>query len=86
MLAFGRRYGLVGRNGLGKTTLLRMISNRQLHIPSHITVLHVEQEVVGDDTPAIQSVLECDLIREGLLQREKEISTAINAGYSDKNK
>lgn len=25
-LAFGRRYGLVGRNGLGKTTLLRMIS------------------------------------------------------------
>lgn len=80
MLAFGRRYGLVGRNGLGKTTLLRMISNRQLHIPSHITVLHVEQEVIGDDTPAIQSVLECDLIREGLLQREKEISAAINAG------
>jgi ATP-binding cassette subfamily F protein 3 len=25
-LAYGRRYGLVGRNGLGKTTLLRMIS------------------------------------------------------------
>lgn len=25
-LAAGRRYGLVGRNGLGKTTLLRMIS------------------------------------------------------------
>lgn len=25
-LAFGRRYGFVGRNGLGKTTLLRMIS------------------------------------------------------------
>uniref|UniRef100_A0A8D8U455 ATP-binding cassette sub-family F member 3 n=1 Tax=Cacopsylla melanoneura TaxID=428564 RepID=A0A8D8U455_9HEMI len=26
VLAFGRRYGLVGRNGLGKTTLLRLIS------------------------------------------------------------
>lgn len=26
MLSFGRRYGLIGRNGLGKTTLLRMIS------------------------------------------------------------
>lgn len=25
-LAYGRRYGLVGRNGIGKTTLLRMIS------------------------------------------------------------
>lgn len=28
-LAFGRRYGLIGRNGLGKTTLLRMISRYQ---------------------------------------------------------
>lgn len=44
-LAFGRRYGLVGRNGLGKTTLLRMISSGQLRIPSHISILHVEQEV-----------------------------------------
>ena len=26
IMAFGRRYGLVGRNGLGKTTLLRAIS------------------------------------------------------------
>lgn len=25
-LAYGRRYGLVGRNGLGKTTLLRALS------------------------------------------------------------
>jgi len=30
LLSFGRRYGLVGRNGLGKTTLLRMIAERQL--------------------------------------------------------
>lgn len=80
MLAFGRRYGLVGRNGLGKTTLLRMISNRQLHISTHISVLHVEQEVVGDDTPAIESVLECDFVREALLKREREISAALNAG------
>lgn len=83
MLAFGRRYGLVGRNGLGKTTLLRMISNRQLHIPTHISVLHVEQEVVGDDTPAIESVLECDFVREALLKREREISAALNAGSTD---
>ena len=41
----GCRYGFVGRNGLGKTTLLRMISEKQLMIPSHISVLHVEQEV-----------------------------------------
>lgn len=80
MLACGRRYGLVGRNGLGKTTLLRMISAKQLKIPSHISILHVEQEVVGDDTIALQSVLECDTVRENLLRREKEITIAINNG------
>lgn len=80
VLAFGRRYGLVGRNGLGKTTLLRMISAKQLKIPSHISILHVEQEVVGDDTIALQSVLECDTVRENLLRREKEITAAINNG------
>ncbi|VVC28242.1 ABC transporter-like,P-loop containing nucleoside triphosphate hydrolase,AAA+ ATPase domain,ABC- [Cinara cedri] len=79
-LACGRRYGLVGRNGLGKTTLLRMISGGQLRIPSHISILHVEQEVVGDDTPALESVLECDFVRHRLLTREKEVNTLIANG------
>ncbi|XP_032659748.1 ATP-binding cassette sub-family F member 3 [Chelonoidis abingdonii] len=79
-LAFGRRYGLVGRNGLGKTTLLKMLANRSLRIPSHISILHVEQEVAGDETPALQSVLECDTTRESLLQEERELTARINAG------
>lgn len=47
----------------------------ELRIPSHISILHVEQEVVGDDTPAIESVLSCDTKRERLLQEEKEITS-----------
>lgn len=31
---------------LGKSTLLRHISQRHLPIPQHIRILHVEQEVV----------------------------------------
>lgn len=77
-LSAGRRYGLVGRNGIGKTTLLKMLSSRNLQFPSHITVLHVEQEVVGDDTDAIQSVLECDTVRENLLREECEIRKKID--------
>lgn len=79
-LAYGRRYGLVGRNGLGKTTLLKMIASRNLRIPSHISILHVEQEVAGDDTPALQSVLECDTTRESLLTEEKELTARVNSG------
>lgn len=45
-MAFGRRYGLVGQNGIGKSTLLRALSRRELAIPTHISILHVEQEVV----------------------------------------
>jgi ATP-binding cassette subfamily F protein 3 len=44
-LAFGRRYGLVGQNGIGKSTLLRALARRELAIPVHISILHVEQEV-----------------------------------------
>lgn len=76
-LAFGRRYGLVGRNGIGKSTLLRMLSSGHLKIPSHISVLHVEQEVIGDDTLALESVLECDELRHSLLKEEKALTAAI---------
>ncbi|XP_030312066.1 ATP-binding cassette sub-family F member 3 isoform X2 [Calypte anna] len=82
-LAFGRRYGVVGRNGLGKTTLLKMIASRSLRIPSHISILHVEQEVEGDETPALQSVLECDTTRESLLQEERDLTAKINAGRGE---
>ncbi|NXG30949.1 ABCF3 protein, partial [Dromaius novaehollandiae] len=82
-LAFGRRYGLVGRNGLGKTTLLKMIASQSLRIPSHISILHVEQEVAGDETPALHSVLECDTTRESLLQEERELTARVNAGRGE---
>ncbi|XP_065186407.1 ATP-binding cassette sub-family F member 3-like [Sycon ciliatum] len=76
VMSFGRRYGLVGRNGMGKSTLLRAIASRSLRIPPHISVLHVEQEVVGDNTSALDSVLECDVERKELLQREQELTGA----------
>ncbi|XP_012235456.2 ATP-binding cassette sub-family F member 3 isoform X1 [Linepithema humile] len=76
-LTFGRRYGLIGRNGLGKTTLLRMISSKQLRIPLHVRVLHVEQEVAGNETSALESVLECDYERSALLSQEANLQAAI---------
>lgn len=45
----------------------------QLKIPPGISVLHVEQEVVGDETLAIDSVLEADTVRTALLQEEKQL-------------
>ncbi|AWO99496.1 putative ATP-binding cassette sub-family F member 3 [Scophthalmus maximus] len=82
-LATGRRYGLIGRNGLGKTTLLKMLASRSLRVPAHISILHVEQEVAGDETAALQSVLESDALREGLLGEEKRLNARLANGTAD---
>lgn len=50
-LAYGHRYGLVGRNGVGKSTLLRALSRREVPVPTHISILHVEQEVCAAAVP-----------------------------------
>lgn len=76
ILAQGRRYGLVGRNGIGKSTLLRHIAGRQLDgLPAALTILHVEQEVRGDETPALQAVLDADVRRSALLAEERRLQT-----------
>ncbi|KAH8808604.1 P-loop containing nucleoside triphosphate hydrolase protein [Xylogone sp. PMI_703] len=73
-LAYGRRYGLVGQNGIGKSTLLRALARREVAIPTHISILHVEQEITGDDTPALQAVLDADVWRKHLLAEQEKIT------------
>ncbi|KAK3384376.1 P-loop containing nucleoside triphosphate hydrolase protein [Lasiosphaeria ovina] len=73
-LSYGHRYGLVGHNGVGKSTLLRALSRRELPIPTHISILHVEQEITGDDTPALQAVLDADVWRKVLLKEQAHIT------------
>ncbi|KAI6133867.1 P-loop containing nucleoside triphosphate hydrolase protein [Pisolithus croceorrhizus] len=86
-LAYGRRYGLVGRNGVGKSTLLRHIAMREVAIPPHITILFVEQEIVGDDTTALDSVLKADVWRDHLLKEEAALNAKLaelESGGDDK--
>uniref|UniRef100_A0A8C6A290 ATP-binding cassette sub-family F member 1 n=1 Tax=Marmota marmota marmota TaxID=9994 RepID=A0A8C6A290_MARMA len=76
----GRRYGLVGPNGKGKTTLLKHIANRALSIPPNIDVLLCEQEVVADETPAVQAVLRADTKRLKLLEEERRLQRQLEQG------
>ena len=80
----GRRYGLTGRNGVGKSTLLHHLAKLA---PTDLSVLHVAQEAEGSDTvTALESVLEADVRRTDLLAREKELlvgeDDAVNAAAS----
>lgn len=81
-VVFGRRYGLVGRNGTGKTTLLRNISTYQIkHFPRTLKVLHVEQEMAGNDKTVLQCVIDSDIERNHILA-EKD---ALEKNASDDN-
>ena len=66
--------GLIGRNGTGKTTFLRHLALHAIDgIPKNCQILHVEQEVEGDDTTAVQCVLNSDIERTQLLQEEARL-------------
>jgi len=71
-VAHGRKYGVIGPNGTGKSTLLRHISQRHLPIQDHIQILHVEQEIEGTDQIALDAVVEADEERMSLM---KELET-----------
>lgn len=66
--------GLIGRNGTGKTTFLRHLALHAIDgIPRNCQILHVEQEVVGDNISALQCVLNTDIERVKLLQEEAHL-------------
>ncbi|XP_037935686.1 ATP-binding cassette sub-family F member 1 [Teleopsis dalmanni] len=80
LIANGRRYGFVGPNGHGKTTLLRHIASKAFNIPPNIDVLLCEQEVVATDKSAIETILEADEKRTKLLAKSKELEEQFASG------
>ena len=45
----GRRYGLIGLNGSGKSALLATLGNREVPIPEHIDIYHLTREIPASD-------------------------------------
>ena len=73
-IVYGRRYGLIGRNGVGKTTLLRHMAAFDIPgFPKHHRILHVKQEVHSSGKSVLHTVLESDVERNTLLEREKQL-------------
>ena len=82
-LVWGRRYGLIGRNGTGKSTMLRAFAARRVgNIPPNVTVHYVSQEVNLTSAQRCKTPVECvvdaDIERTLLLEELAEFEALIN--------
>ncbi|KMV66176.1 elongation factor 3 [Encephalitozoon cuniculi EcunIII-L] len=62
----GRKYGLVGRNGIGKTTLLKAIRKRRFGIPRGMRIYMIKQDLIVDETVEDFAGAEAGRILNGL--------------------
>lgn len=83
VLVPGRRYALIGRNGKGKSTLLKAAAARRVGaLPDSLSVYYVNQEValapeLEAATP-VDVVLEADVERTLLLHEAQELAGAVD--------
>ena len=57
-LTIGRRYGLIGQNGSGKTNFLQCLAKREVPIPEHLDIYHLDQEAEPSDMSALEAVID----------------------------
>ena len=62
-LVQGRKYGLVGRNGIGKTTLINAVTRKEIEkFPQNIHILQVEQEAILHVAPNLSCLTYLNLL------------------------
>lgn len=77
-LTYGKRYGLLGENGCGKSTFLKAIAAREYPIPEHIDIYLLNQGAPPSDLGALEWVVKeaenelarLDALAEKLLEEE----------------
>ena len=76
-IVIGRKYGLLGRNGIGKSTFLSAVARKAIPgLAEELTIGCVEQEVTfGDDVTPLQAVMSVDVERCDLLNEAEELET-----------
>ena len=72
-LVQGRRYGLVGPNGCGKSTLMNVLGKGELKLPPKLDYFHLSHEVPATDESAIDCVMKVDTERSRLEQEIEDL-------------
>jgi len=80
----GRKYGFLGPNGRGKSTLLAHIANRALaNIPAGLSILLVAQEARASSASAVEVILASHEERHALAAEEARLEADLEAAEGD---
>jgi ATP-binding cassette subfamily F protein 2 len=92
ILNHGNRYGLIGRNGCGKSTLMKALGARAVPIPRSIDIFFLKEEVEASDTvTALEAVMSVDEERLRLEHHAEELNLLLTElaekeeGYQDED-
>ena len=78
VLNHGNRYGLIGRNGCGKTTFLKAIGARAIPVPKSIDIFFLKEEIEPSDTmSALDAVMSVDQERMRLESTAEELNSLL---------
>lgn len=81
-LNYGNRYGFLGPNGSGKTTIMKALAARAIPIADAIDIFHLDHEYPATDKPALQCV--CEVNEEQIkLEKEAEVLNDLTAEADD---
>ncbi|CAI7626384.1 unnamed protein product [Penicillium glandicola] len=73
-LTFGRRYGLLGENGCGKSTILKSIAAREYPVPEHIDIYLLNEGAPPTDFGALDWVVrEAERQLEDMEKKAEEV-------------
>ncbi|GKY97281.1 hypothetical protein MPSEU_000686500 [Mayamaea pseudoterrestris] len=74
----GHKYGLIGRNGVGKSTLLRRLAHKAIPgIPHDMRIRLVQQHLVGTDDSALEALIKSDTDRTALLEEHLKVEARL---------
>jgi len=72
-LSVGQRYGLIGENGSGKSSLLAVLGNREVPVQEHIDIYYLSREMPASEKTALEAVMEADVERMRLEKLAEEL-------------